>query len=423
MAHKKRKVDVLMLSRAYPPAIGGVATHVNYLAEALTTLTKSRVNRASICRVEVVTATEPGLRAIGEAAHPVATPRGSRPFLVVHRLPGANSHFYSTGDVPLQLPLRFIQDNWRKIRPDVIHVHDYESLQIGLMLKVAFSKPLVLTVHRTPKETDRTLPQRDAKSCFLEFVRRYDLVDVVVAPSDAYLQHLISEGFQSDRVERIRHGIPVQRLAKQGQDNPRVLERLNLDPGDELVLCPARLDPHKGPDTFIEAAALTRERLKTRRLVFAIAGSGSESYRRDLYELARRRQVDDIVRLGASDGKDFLPTEMPTLYRRAKVCVLPSRREGLGQALLEAAVFGCPVIGANTGGIPEVIKPMSTGLLFHRDEPRDLAEQLTRLLEDQNLAGVLADGAARQLRLRFDAEGMAREYLALYLRVAGLSLK
>ncbi len=418
---KKRKLDVLMLSRAYPPTAGGVATHVSYLAEALSTLTKSRTNRTRVCRVEMVTATEPGSRVKSEAAHPVGR-KGARPFLVVHRLPGEKSHFTSFGDVPFETPVRYLFDNWRKIQPDVIHAHDFEAFQIGLMLKTAFDKPLILTLHRTPKDLDVSLRQRDPKDCFLHLVRGYSLADAVVAPSNAYKEHLLREGFPANRVRLIYHGVPVGKLLAM-RNRGGVVERLDLSPEDTLVLCPIRLDPHKSPETFIDATAIVRDNLKRDGLVFAIAGSGSNQYRMELQDRAKGKGIEKIVQIGAVDGEDFLPEEMPTLYRRASICVLPSRREGFGQVLLEAAVFKCPVLGANTGGIPEVITTWKTGLLFNRDEPQDLATQLSTLLQDKALRELLAKGAFEEVQRRFDAERMAREYVRLYLDVAGLVLK
>jgi len=336
-------------------------------------------------------------------------------------MPAEKSHFASAGEVPFEQPVKYLLDNWHKIRPDLIHAHDFEALHIGLMLKIAFNKPLIFTVHRTPKEPDPSLRQRDPKSCFFALIQRSGLIDMVVAPSEAYKQHVLDEGFEIDRVTRIYHGIPVRKVAAM-RSRPSVLARFGLNSSDEVVLCPTRLDPHKAPDVFIRAAAILKQKMTGRRLAFVIAGSGSGTYRKSLQVQATEQGVADVVRLGASDGKDLLPEEMPTLYRRARVCVLPSRREGFGQVLLEAAAFRVPVIGANTGGIPEIIKSFETGLLFTRDEPEDLANLLGRLLDDETLARMLADNAVQQVSRRFDADTMAREYLRLYQRVAGIHL-
>ena len=410
-----------MISGAYPPSGGGIATHVDYLSEALSTLTRSKYSNTKICRVEVITATGTSDRVESEAKHPAGA-AGKRPFLITHRLPGQNSHFLPHGDVPFAQPIKYILDNWSKMeRPDIVHAHDYEAFQIGLMVKTAFQVPLVFTVHRTPKETDHSLRQRDPKNTFLQLIRQRDLADAVVAPSKAYLAHLLGEQFPEHRLKQIYHGVPVAAL-EAIQNRGGVCDRLDLAPDAQLVFCPMRLDPHKGPETFVDAAAIVNKRLNGCNIVFAIAGSGSNSYRATLERRAKDQGVDQVVRLGAVDRRDFLPQEMPTLYRRASVCVLPSRREGFGQVILAAFVFGCPVIGANTGGIPEVIKPNDTGLLFNRDEPEDLAEQMLRMLGDETLRSHVAMSAKREVLQRFDANTMARQYMQLYQELTSIAL-
>jgi glycosyltransferase involved in cell wall biosynthesis len=407
------RLNVLIISRAYPPSIGGISTHVRYLADALSLLTDPTVKTSNrICRVHVVTATATGPRATAHGSNPI-DPAGTRPFLIVHSLPGRKAHFASSGDVPFERPTKFLLDNWSRIAPHIIHVHDFESLMIGLMLKACFQKPLLLTVHRTPKDPDPTLAERDVKNCFMKLVRRFDFLDQIIAPSNAYRRHVIEEGFTPGCVSLIYHGVPANDL-RLLPSRPGVLERFRINASDEVIFSPIRLDPHKSPETIIDAAPLVKSRLRDRRVLFVIAGSGSRSYRNELEERARRRGVYSIIRLGAADHKDVLPDEMPTLYRRAKLCLLPSKREGLGQVLLEAAAFKTPCVAANTGGIPEIITPNETGLFFNRDEPRDLADQVWRLLNDESLASRVAENAAERLGREFNAELMAQKHFELY---------
>ena len=410
-----------MISGAYPPNGGGIATHVSYLSEALSTVTRSKYSNTRICRVEVINAMGTTDRVESEAKYPAEAP-GMRPHLIIHRTPGQNSHFRTHGDVVFGQPLRYILENWDKMgRPDVIHAHDYEAFQIGLLVKAAFEVPLplILTVHRTPKDTDSTLRRRDPKNTFLQLIRKRDLVDKIVAPSNDYLKHLQGEQFPEHRLTKISHGVPVAAL-EAIQDRDGVCDRLDLKPDAQLVLCPMRLDPHKSPETFIDAAGIVSKLLNGSEIVFAIAGSGNIAYRKELQQRAKEKGVENQLRLGAADGRDFLPQEMPTLYRRALFCVLPSMREGFGQVILEAAVFGCPVIGANTGGIPEVITPEKTGLLFNRGEPQDLALQMVKLLDNPGLREQLGAAAKRNVLQRFDAVTMAREYLQLYRKLADI---
>lgn len=409
---RRMKIDLLMISRAYPPLGGGVASHVQYLAEALSNLTKRPSDPKRLCRVRLVTATGTG---------PKPLSNGIPPFLDIHHMPSENSHFVPVGDVPFEHTVQYLLDSWtRAIRADVIHVHDFEALQIGLMLKAAFKVPLIMTMHRAPRDADRTLPERNVKDCFLEVVRRFGLLDKLVAPSEAYKRHLVGQGFDESTIETIQHGVPISRLSLQANDHT-VLARLGIENDDELIFAPVRLDPHKSPETFVDAAALVIPRVERRKLVFAIAGSGKSAYRAELENRARQKGILSAIRFGASDGKDFRHEEMATLFRRARICVLPSTKEGFGQVLLEAGVYKIPVIAANTGGIPEIVVANDTGLLFNRNEPDDLATQIVRLLTDSHLGELLALRAHNRLRRCFDADQMAHRYVRLYMRVAGIT--
>jgi glycosyltransferase involved in cell wall biosynthesis len=406
---KKRKLDVLIISAAYEPDGGGVASHVQCLAESLNKLTKSKVSGKK-CHVHVLTT--------GEHQHK----EGEAPFLQIHRVPGKNRHFdsHSAGDVPLSEPVRYGLDNWQKLTPDIIHAHDFESVQVALMFKAAFKIPLIITVHKAPKEWDRTLPQRDVKDCFLQAILDFKIADRLIAASTAYRDRLLEQGFSSEQIVFIPHGVSIKKLS--GASEPNVLKRFALDDTHELILCPSRLDAHKGLETFIEAAKIIKQNSPDRNLVFAIAGAGNNDYRSKLKRLAQDNGVDEFLRLGASDGNDCSASEMATLFRRAKVCVVPSRREGFGLVVLEAFVFRTPVVASNTGGIRDLISPGENGCFFHRDEPSDLAHQVTWLLQNPKIAEKFKLNAYEIVKTRYDSETMARAYFELYKEVAGVEI-
>ena len=75
--------------------------------------------------------------------------------------------------------------------------------------------------------------------------------------------------------------------------------------------------------------------------------------------------------------------------------MLPSRSEGLGRVLLEAACRGRALVGTNCGGIPDVIRPEVNGLLVEPDDSPALARALVHILSDRREAERLGE-AARQ---------------------------
>ena len=79
--------------------------------------------------------------------------------------------------------------------------------------------------------------------------------------------------------------------------------------------------------------------------------------------------------------------DQPTLnilYNIATVFIFPSREEPLGLVGLESIACGTPVIGSNIGGIPEYINE-NNGLLFDPNEPKELANIVSRILSDQKI--------------------------------------
>jgi glycosyltransferase involved in cell wall biosynthesis len=172
----------------------------------------------------------------------------------------------------------------------------------------------------------------------------------------------------------------------------------------------------------VEAAGILKGRVVDRHLLYAIAGSGSSNYRSSLERRAADLTVERDFRFGSPDHRDLDPEEMATLFRRAKVCVVPSRREGFGLVLLEAFVFRAPVVAANTGGIPDVVSAGVTGLLFHRDDPSDLANQIITLIEDNESARHIARAAYDRLCREFHASKMAERHFRFYKKVAGISV-
>ena len=100
------------------------------------------------------------------------------------------------------------------------------------------------------------------------------------------------------------------------------------------------------------------------------------------------------------------------------VFVLPSRTEGMSNALLEAMAMGLPVVATAVGGTPEVIGDGQTGLLVATDDPSAIAAAITRLLDDPATAARLGAAARQTVEEKFGAKSMVRQLEAVYAAVA-----
>jgi hypothetical protein len=93
--------------------------------------------------------------------------------------------------------------------------------------------------------------------------------------------------------------------------------------------------------------------------------------------------------------------------------VLPSFREGLSNALLEAMASGLPVIASAVGGNPEVVQHEHNGLLFEADQADQLANAIARLVNDLSLATALGSRARQDVARRFSVCTMIHQFEAL----------
>jgi glycosyltransferase involved in cell wall biosynthesis len=143
------------------------------------------------------------------------------------------------------------------------------------------------------------------------------------------------------------------------------------------------LERIKGFDTLVESWRIVAARLPEAQL--RLVGSGTLEPL--AAELARSLpgRVEWNERLPANDVARAMDASW--------VLVLPSRSEGLGRVLIEAACRGRALVGTNRGGIPDVVRPGKNGLLVEPDNASELADALIGILSDRDEAERLGLGA------------------------------
>jgi glycosyltransferase involved in cell wall biosynthesis len=195
--------------------------------------------------------------------------------------------------------------------------------------------------------------------------------------------------------------------------------RFNLDqvtehvarPGFEVLFVGAYGDGKGCPD-LVDAVAAARARGVDARLRFV----GKEQRRGD-----ERRLEDQAGRNGLRGVVEFTgPCDADRLlhhYAEADVICLPSKREGLSMALLEAMAFGLPAVATAVGGIPDLVEHERTGLLIEPGDVDGLTEAICFLARDREASRRMG-AAARERVLALAGRGaVTRAWRRLYAEV------
>jgi glycosyltransferase involved in cell wall biosynthesis len=234
------------------------------------------------------------------------------------------------------------------------------------------------------------------------------LVERVVSISPAVKRCLIEGGVPESRISVIPSAVDPSGLHPV-RTRDEVRRSLGVSEDKVVLLVLAALVHRKGIDVLLRALqALARDGFRPR---LWIAGEGPE--RSSLEGLAREAGVaDQVAFLGRrSDAADLLGA--------CDVVVLPSRREGLGVAALEAMAAGRAVVASAVGGLAEAVVDRRTGLLVPAEDPGALAAALAELSSDSRLRDALGDAGPRRVAESFSAEQMVEAYVRLYQSVLG----
>jgi len=221
----------------------------------------------------------------------------------------------------------------------------------------------------------------------------YQNVDQYIAVSKFYKQKMIDFGFQEDQVSYLPNYIDTNDYALSNVD-------------DNYVLYFGRLSEEKGVDTLISAASLCTG------IPIVIAGSGPDENK--LKELAATMQIDNISFVGFKTGSD-----LNTLISHASFTVITSKwYENCPMSVLESMAYGKPVIGAEIGGIPELIDDGIDGLVYQSGDHDDLASKIRKLWEMGNNRLEMGMAGRKKVEKNFSPDAHYEKLIEIYNKVA-----
>ena len=239
----------------------------------------------------------------------------------------------------------------------------------------------------------------------LDFLRRSDAYYQVL--STRCRTYLATYGFRAEQIIHIPGSVDTGRFLPGLQSSANRAER--------AILCVARLEYSKGVDVLLHAwgrmlaaPAEWRTHLKPR---LCIVGDG-------MLKAQLLRIAED---LGLTESVDFLGerTDVKNLLQQSWGFVLPSRWEGMSNALLEALACGLPSVATRVSGSEDIITDGVNGLLVEPEQPIELGQGLRRIIEDADLAQRLGKAGRATTIQHYQLDTVVEQCLTEYRRLLG----
>jgi glycosyltransferase involved in cell wall biosynthesis len=281
---------------------------------------------------------------------------------------------------------------WRRRKSfDIIHAHTMEwSAIVAVKLGKRLNKPVLIK--------DSTMNGFQSLSRFPAGMKHQRLVAghaYFVAMTEIIYQNLVKSGIQPERITKISNGIDVEdtyKIPVRNQANPIVLFVGNLTQ-----------QPAKGVDILLRAWSIVRESFPT--VILQVIGDGVN----DAYQ-------DYANKLGIRDSVQFLGKKNNLLdyYQHATIFVLPSRREGMSNALMEAMLNEMPCVATDISGSRDLIQNNVNGILIPPADVKSLANEIIYLLANPGKADEMGKRARETIVRDYDIRKIADRYISLY---------
>ncbi|MCE2895795.1 MAG: glycogen synthase [Flammeovirgaceae bacterium] len=399
-------MKVLFYTREYPPYVyGGAGVHVEYLARELSRLMEVEVR----CFGDQNTSAE-------------------------HlRILGFNSDSLSLTDTKAELAPIFktlttcIQMNSGSMNADLVHCHTWYAQFAGILSKLCYGTPLVVTTHSLeplrPWKREQLGRGYDASSWIEKTA--LEMADAVIAVSQETKQDVLKYfNVDEKRVSVIYNGIDLDEYTV--TTDTQALDKFGIDKSKPYVLFVGRITRQKGIIHLVNAIKYIAS---DTQIVLCAGAPDTEEI-----GLEMKKRVGEVQKTRSNViwiAEMVSKKDVIQLYSHAAVFCCPSIYEPFGIINIEAMACKTAVVASSVGGIKEVVVDGETGILVpleqettapfeaaHPDQfAKDLAAGINRLMGDEKLRESMGALGRKRVEDYFDWKAIAQQTQMLYKKI------
>jgi len=396
-------MKVLFYTREFPPYVyGGAGVHVEYLAAEL----------AKLMEVEV--------RSFGDQDEKTGN-------LTIKGFPFENSAFDNTNEklkAVLKTLNTCIQMNADNIDADIVHCHTWYAQFAGIIAKLCYGIPLVITTHSLeplrPWKREQLGRGYDASSWVEKTA--IEMADAIIAVSNETKEDVLKYfDVDEEKIKVIYNGINLKEYVVTKEAT--ALDRYGIDRSKPYVLFVGRITKQKGIIHLVNAIKYID---RDTQIILCAGAPDTPEIAKEMEDSVNevKKTRENVIWIKKMLDKE----EVIQLYSHADVFCCPSIYEPFGIINIEAMACETAVVASAVGGIKEVVVDGETGILvpleqqdtapFEPIDPdkfaKDLANGVNRIISDKELMKTMAKNGRRRVEETFDWEAIAKQVESLY---------
>lgn len=396
-------MKALFYTREFPPYVyGGAGVHVEYLADELSKLMDLDV------------------RCFGDQD----SKDGS---LSVKGFPFEDGVFENSDD-KLKSVFKTLSTclhmNAEAVDADVVHCHTWYAHFAGIVSKLCYGTPLVITTHSLeplrPWKREQLGRGYDASSWVEKTA--IEMADALIAVSEETKEDVLKHfNVDEDKVKVIYNGINLQQYVQTSETS--TLDAYGVDTTKPYVLFVGRITRQKGIIHLVNAIKYIDP---DTQIVLCAGAPDTKEIGKEMEDAVNdvKKTRDNVIWIDKMVTKE----EIIQLYSHADVFCCPSIYEPFGIINIEAMACNTAVVASAVGGIKEVVVDGETGILvpleqqteapFEPIDPdkfsRDLANGINKVIVDEDLRTTMAEKGRKRVEDHFDWVAIAKQVEALY---------
>lgn len=302
-----------------------------------------------------------------------------------------------------------------RTRADIYHAHDAEALPACYIAARLRHKPLIFDAHELPMSLDDPIAIRWPRLSALArcvFAAMLPYCRGVITTSPLYAQE-IRKRYHVPEVTLIRNVPPRRTVPK----NDHLRQHLGLGPEIRIALYQGNMQPDRGLDTLVRAAAFLEQ-----DIVIVMMGKAVEPTLSELQVLIAREEVTDRVKIlppvpyeelfdwtaSADIGLSVLPPDFSMSIRYT----LPNK-------LFEYLMVGLPVLTSPINAVADLIKTYNVGRIVSSLAPADVGTAINAMLADQDALAHMSRNALEAAQREFHWEKESQQLIDLYRDILG----